>query len=165
MIKPLITKTDIKNLRAKDSVTRDELELIMHCDLTESAIQRSCKVAFDNWLLELNFKGNKDVQGEFVQIDNGREYTKKESDRGKDYNKIVFLRKVKKQKEGCVKHFPDVMLLVSNCKNSKLQIFVEFKKIGGVVTKGQEDMKGRLNAMLFDAYLTNNTLFFQKSNT
>ena len=146
MIKPLIYNSDIKTLRGKQSITRQELELIQQCDLTEARIQQSCKRIFDSWIVD------NQLEGLFVQIDNG--------------GKSGIQEKVKKKLMGTVAGMPDVMLLVQNKEGRTFEVFIEFKRISSPKaikpSEYQIDTQEKIKGMGYEVYLTNNTVFFTK---
>jgi hypothetical protein len=149
MIKPLITKTDIKKLKSKDFLSPEEFEIVTQCDLLETKIQQQCKRIFDNWIVDSNYAGM------FVQVDNGREIEKKDA-----FSKF---RKFKKAREGTISGFPDVMLLVADKNKKKFECFIEFKRPGITkMTKKQEVVHKDFEKMGYDVHLINNTIYFKK---
>ena len=139
MLKALITKKDVDHLIKKDFASRDEFEIIMQRDFSESKIQQTCRNIFQTWCIENKLKGL------FVQIDNGGT-----------------ANKFKKAKEGTLSGFPDSMLLITSKTTILPTIFIEFKKIGGQVKAKQVEMQATLTDMGYPSYITNNTIFFKE---
>lgn len=138
MIKPLISKSEIKKMEKKSSIPPVEYELIMQKDLSESRLQQVCRNVFEAWLIE-----NK-INGLFVQIDNG----------GIGLSDI---QKMKKKREGTRAGFPDVMLITQ-----ERILFIEFKRIGGQIAQQQLKAQEELLSMGYLSFIINNTVFFKK---
>jgi len=147
MIKNLVYNADIKRISTKQSINKDELELIQQANLSESIIQQTCKRIFEEWLLDNKLKGM------FIQIDNG--------------GKASIAQKVKKKLEGTVEGMCDVLILVSNAEGKTYEAFIEFKRIGSPSQVKPRDSQiethNKLLELGYIVHLTNNTVFFKNS--
>lgn len=138
----------ILNLLSRKEAKKDD-KLLPFLDINESDLQIYCKRLFDAFAFQLKMKYKRDL-ALFVQIDNG--------------SKSGIRYKIKKKAEGTVKGFPDVMILATRLDNSQQKtFFVEFKKLSSYkITEEQLEMQQILNLMGYEAYTTNNPIFFEK---
>tara|TARA_R110000782_G_scaffold262188_2_gene354145 strand:+ start:580 stop:1131 length:552 start_codon:yes stop_codon:yes gene_type:complete len=132
--------------------TPDELVIYNFSKKLETKVQQQFYTDFNTLARELKFTNN-DIELEFVQNDNG--------------GNMGIGQKVKKKAEGSQSGFPDASLFVSNVTNqTNMTMFCEVKKIGSPseihLTKEQFDWFIKLNRMGFDAYITNNPIFFRR---
>jgi hypothetical protein len=151
--KPLIYNSDLKALQTKTNVTPEEYHLISLANALETKIQQSCHNMFNVLAQELEIKYGKKVM-EFVQIDNGAS--------------LKPSGKIRKQKEGLKRGWPDVMLAIgSPCGQFSETIFIEFKRIGTpsniIISLQQQYYHDWLNRTGFNAYITNNPLYFKEA--
>ena len=126
-------------------------ELIIHnfSKKLETKVQQHFYKEFKLVACEVKFT-NKEAELEFVQNDNG--------------GNMGIGQKIKKKAEGSQSGFPDASIYLSN-PQSNTTIFCEVKKIGSPsaihLTREQFDWFLKLNRMGFDAYITNNPIFFR----
>lgn len=158
-IKPLIFDKDIKDLKKKDSLSSQELELVRHAGLNEHRVQSLAKNYFDSLNQEVELKGIGSVF--FFQIDNGA-------------NNLTAGAKIRKWQEGTRPAMPDTGVLVwNNLKQYHRCWFIEFKRVesenyikgnqkskSGLKTyrhyQKQLAMHDKLRKMGAKVYLTNN---------
>jgi hypothetical protein len=143
----------------KQPKTADDLLIYRLSQLKESDIQQYFYK--QTVLLQYELKQlNKFNELEFVQNDNG------DSSAGNlsQVQRIALFKR--KKAEGSRKGFPDIsMYLYNNKLTFRDTIFCEVKKIGSPseihLSKEQLDWFLKLNSMSFDAYITNNPIFFK----
>ena len=143
----------------KEPKTPNELLIYRLSQLKESDMQQYFyKQAV---LLQCELKQlNKFNELEFVQNDNG------DSSAG-HLSQIQRMALFKRKKaEGSRKGFPDISIYLYSAKlNLRDTVFCEVKKIGAPseihLTKEQLDWFLKLNSMSFNAYITNNPIFFK----
>lgn len=147
MIKDIITKKDIEELEKKFDVmgnlTADEGIIWQSSKWSEFQIQSTCYNLFKN----AGFGDN----AIFVQIDNGG-------------SSIEGIRK-KKAATGTQSGFCDAVINAWSPQNgnlSKKSIFIEFKKIGGVISEKQQYWHDFLKQKGESVYFCNNVIFFEK---
>ena len=148
--KPILYNSDIKALSKKDILTPDEMLLIPLHNALETKIQTHCHNLFKNLSFDLERKFGKKV-AEFIQIDNG--------------GKMGIRQKSKKKAEGTKQGFCDIEIILGNGKQTK-NIYIEFKRIatpsGIVVGDKQQYYHNWLKEVGYDAYITNNPLYFRE---
>jgi len=110
----------------------------------------SCQLKTLNKFNELEFVQNDNGDGAAGNLTNGQRIS-------------LFNRK---KREGSRKGFPDVSMYIFNQSlNLRDTVFCEFKKIGTPsaihLTQEQLDWFLKLNSMGFNAYITNNPIFFR----
>jgi len=152
MIKDLVTLKDIKELKLKfgklGKLTSNEANILSTAEWAESKIQAAC----------YNIVKHLGSSVVFLQIDNGgyrNKYTK-----------------MKKSREGTQSGFPDCELIIwkriINIDNSphfsflRKTIYIEFKKIGGKVSKKQESWYRFLKEKGESIYFCNNITYFER---
>jgi hypothetical protein len=143
----------------KEPKTPNELLIYRLSQLKESDMQQYFyKQAV---LLQYELKQlNKFNELEFVQNDNG-------DTAGGQLSQVQRISMYKRKKaEGSRKGFPDVSMYFYSAKlNLRDTVFCEVKRIGSPseihLTKEQLDWFLKLNSMSFDAYITNNPIFFK----
>lgn len=155
----LIYNKDIAALEKRGSLTPDELKLVRLKGAKESIIQQHCHTLFNELAMQLEKRFGKKV-AVFVQMDNG------DTSAGslKPHQRMALFKR--KKAEGSKKGFPDVSLFLgSPCGQRNKSIFIEFKRMG---TPSQIDLTDEqifynnwLNEVGFDAYITNNVVFFE----
>jgi len=144
---------------AKEPKTPNELLIYRLSQLKESDMQQYFyKQAV---LLQYELKQlNKFNELEFVQNDNG-------DTAGGQLSQVQRISMYKRKKaEGSRKGFPDVSMYFYSAKlNLRDTAFCEVKRIGSPseihLTKEQLDWFLKLNSMTFNAYITNNPIFFK----
>ena len=144
---------------SKEPKTPNELLIYRLSQLKESDMQQYFyKQAV---LLQYELKQlNKFNELEFVQNDNG------DSAAGNLSNGQRMAKFARKKSEGSRKGFPDVSMYLYSAKlNLRDTVFCEVKRIGTPseihLTKEQLDWFLKLNSMGFNAYITNNPIFFK----
>lgn len=143
----------------KQPNTADELIIYRLAQLKETNIQQHFQKEF--YLEALLLKNlNKFNELEFVQIDNG------DGAAGNLTNTQRMALFSRKKAEGSKKGFPDVMIPYYSAKlNYRDVVYCEVKKIGAPseihLTEEQLNWFLKLNRMGFDAYITNNPIFFK----
>jgi hypothetical protein len=143
----------------KEPKTADDLLIYEFAKSKESDIQQY--FYNESKLLQQELKQiSKFNEFEFVQNDNG------DSSAGNlsQVQRIALFKR--KKAEGSRKGFPDIsMYLYNNKLTFRDTIFCEVKKIGSPseihLSKEQLDWFLKLNSMSFDAYITNNPIFFK----
>jgi hypothetical protein len=144
---------------AKEPKTNDDLVIRHFASYKESEIQQSFYKQFQ--VLQFEMKQlNKFNELEFVQNDNGDTAGGQLSQ-----GQRIALYKRKKA-EGSRKGFPDIsMYFYASNINYRDTAFCEVKKIGAPseihLTKEQLEWFLKLNSMGFNAYITNNPIFFK----
>jgi hypothetical protein len=144
---------------AKEPKTNDDLVIRHFASYKESEIQQSFYKQFQ--VLQFEMKQlNKFNELEFVQNDNGDTAGGQLSQ-----GQRIALYKRKKA-EGSRKGFPDIsMYFYASNINYRDTTFCEVKKIGAPseihLTKEQLEWFLKLNSMGFNAYITNNPIFFK----
>ena len=143
----------------KEPKTPNELLIYRLSQLKESDMQQYFyKQAV---LLQYELKQlNKFNELEFVQNDNG------DSAAGNLSNGQRMAKFARKKSEGFRKGFPDVSMYLYSAKlNLRDIVFCEVKRIGAPseihLTKEALDWFLKLNSMGFNAYITNNPIFFK----
>lgn len=145
----LIYNKDLESLLAKGSLSEREWKLVqsVSSNTLETKIQQRCHQLCLNLAFEYEKKLGRKVL-EFVQIDNG--------------GRMGFAQHKKKKAEGTKVGMPDSMIFIEGGKT----ILVEFKRVGTPssikITPEQLNYHHWLNAAGFDAYITNNPLFFEE---
>jgi len=143
----------------KKPKTKKELVICYFAAYKESELQQNFYKQFQ--VLQFEMKQlNKFNELEFVQNDNGDTAGGQLSQ-----GQRIALYKRKKA-EGSRKGFPDVSMYLYSAKlNLRDTVFCEVKRIGSPseihLTKEQLDWFLKLNSMGFDAYITNNPIFFK----
>jgi hypothetical protein len=143
----------------KEPKTPNELLIYRLSQLKESDMQQFFYK--QTVLLQYELKQfNKFNEFEFVQNDNG------DSAAGNLSNGQKMAKFARKKSEGSRKGFPDVSMYFYSAKlNLRDTAFCEVKRIGSPseihLTKEQLDWFLKLNSMGFDAYITNNPIFFR----
>jgi hypothetical protein len=143
----------------KKPKTNDDLVICHFASYKESEIQQSFYKQFQ--VLQFEMKQlNKFNELEFVQNDNGDTAGGQLSQ-----GQRIALYKRKKA-EGSRKGFPDIsMYFYASNINYRDTAFCEVKKIGAPseihLTKEQLEWFSKLNSMGFNAYITNNPIFFK----
>lgn len=147
--KPIIYNNDIRKLESKPDITPFEWELITFKNALETKIQQYCHNIFNTLAQSLEID-NKSKFAEFVQVDNG--------------GRLKVSGKMRKRAEGTKKGWPDSFLIFGK-KDYNKTIFIEFKRIGCSssvkITPEQQYYHDWLNSIGFDAYITNNPVFFK----
>jgi hypothetical protein len=144
---------------AKEPKTNDDLVIRHFASYKESEIQQNFYKQFQ--VLQFEMKQlNKFNELEFVQNDNGDTAGGQLSQ-----GQRIALYKRKKA-EGSRKGFPDIsMYFYASNINYRDTAFCEVKKIGAPseihLTKEQLEWFLKLNSMGFNAYITNNPIFFK----
>lgn len=139
--------------------TGDELIIYRLAQLKETDMQQHFHKEFNAFACEIKAK-NKFNKLHFVQADNG-------DTAGSSLTQIQRMVLYKRKKaEGSKKGFCDVMMLIYSASlNLRDAFFCEVKKIGAPseihLTKEQLDWFLELNSMGFNAYITNNPIFFR----
>jgi hypothetical protein len=143
----------------KEPKTKNELVICHFALYKESELQQNFYKQFQ--VLQFEMKQlNKFNELEFVQNDNGDTAGGQLSQ-----GQRIALYKRKKA-EGSRKGFPDIsMYFYASNINYRDTVFCEVKRIGSPseihLTKEQLDWFLKLNSMGFDAYITNNPIFFK----
>ena len=148
--KALIENKYIKLLKGKLNLSPREFSILRHDKLKETHIQQSACRMVKSYAITLP----KNYRLKFVQIDNG--------------GNLSIAGKIRKKREGTYANFCDVMILGFNGKENKVW-FVEFKRVGSrsEIVGDKEHFEAQLreiedlNYMGFEAYITNNMLFFE----
>jgi len=144
----------------KEPKTADELILYRLAQLKETDMQQYFHKEFNAFACEMKAL-NKFNELFFVQNDNG-------DTAGGSLSQIQRMVLYKRKKaEGSKKGFPDISKYVYSAKiNLRDTFFCEVKKIGAPseihLGKEQLDWFLKLNSMGFNAYITNNPIFFKK---
>jgi hypothetical protein len=143
----------------KQPNTANELIIYRLAQLKETNIQQHFQKQFNLEVLQLK-KLNKFNELEFVQIDNG------DGAAGNLTNIQRMALFSRKKAEGSKKGFSDIMILYYSAKlNYRDTVYCEVKKIGAPseihLTEEQLYWFLKLNRMGFDAYITNNPIFFE----
>jgi hypothetical protein len=150
MVKNLVTNADIRAIQKKfdllGKLLPQEARLLFEASRSESQIQIAChnliKDKFENNVL-------------FIQIDNG--------------GKMGIGQKMKKKAEGTQSGFCDVIITCwkkhqesrYNSHNTKT-IYVEFKKIGGVIAENQQKWHEFLKEKGESVHYCNNLVYFER---
>jgi len=144
----------------KEPKNTDDLIIHRLAQLKESDIQQYFYKEFNVFASEMKYL-NKFNELEFVQNDNG-------DTAGGSLTQIQRICLYKRKKaEGSRAGFPDIsMYFYSANLNFRDTVFCEVKKIGAPseihLTKEQLEWFIKLNSMGFNAYITNNPIFFKK---
>jgi len=144
---------------AKEPKTASELLIYRLSQLKESDMQQYFHKEFNILACEMNAL-NQFNKLWFVQNDNG-------DSAGGQLTQVQRISLYKRKKaEGSKKGFPDIsMYFYASNINYRDTAFCEVKKIGSPseihLTKEQLDWFLELNSMSFDAYITNNPIFFK----
>jgi hypothetical protein len=165
MIKEIILNKDIPS----EPSNGDELTLNHFRNALETNIQQYFRQQTDYLSQEYEIKYKKKLI-EFVQTDNGNTELANdlsESQKSKLIRKRA-INKKRKKAEGTRKGWPDSKIVIGTpCKTYTKVIFVEAKRIADSmsqikITPEQKYYNEWLNSIGFEAYITNNPVFFNK---
>jgi len=147
--KPILTNKDVREIESKTSLSNDDILLLKLGNQRETYIQQYCHSIFKGIAYELQLKYKANV-AQFIQLDNGGSSNSSTRKR--------------KAAEGTKSGVPDVALFFGLPDCNKV-ILVEFKRIGSPsqinISPKQEHYNKWFNSIGFEAYITNNPLYFR----